>query len=116
MEYDREIEADVYYLLGNSEFEDHLQLYLLTSVSVLHALTFKDVSDSLKQKIGMPRFFDLCDMLQRMVQFCWDIKTNDISVAQLDQLMWRSNDVACTVEYIMETKNKYERLLKYLER
>jgi len=112
MEYDQEIAADVYYLLGKSEFQDHLQLYLLTSVSVLRAFTSKDVSHSLKQSIGTSHFFDLCKMLESMVQFCWNIKTNEISLAQLEQFTWRSSDFSCSVEYIKETKTKYERLLE----
>lgn len=112
MEYDQEIAADVYYLLGKSEYQDHLQLYLLTSVSVLRTLTSKHISESLKQEIGTGHFFNLCKMLEKMVKFCWDIKSNEMSLAQLEQLMWRSSDFCCSVEYIKDTKTKYERLLE----
>lgn len=109
-EYD-EIEVDAYYFLGKGEFIDHIQFYLLASVSALRAFTSEDLSDKLKQKIGKSRFFDLCKMLEKMVEFCWEIKGNEMFLAQLDQLMWRSNHITCTVEYIKEIKNKYERLL-----
>lgn len=115
IEYDEVIEADVYYLLGKSDFELNISLYLFASVSALRAFTSKDVSDSLKQEMGTPRFNDLCIMLERMVQFCWNIKSNEMSLAQLDQLMWRSNQFSCSVDYIRNTKNKYEHLLENIK-
>ena len=109
--YDEEIASVVYYFLGDRQFDDYVGYYPTASASVLRALTSTDVADSLKKAIGTFNFDTLCKMLERMVEFCWDIRGNEMFMAQLDQLMFGTsltNSDCLMIHY----KKKYERLLK----
>ncbi|OQP65857.1 hypothetical protein A3860_14785 [Niastella vici] len=110
--YDEQIAVVVYYLLGGTQFDDFIGYYPTASASVLRAFASSDVADKLKQEVGTFNFDTLCKMLERMVEFCWDIKGNQMFLAQLDQLMFGTSVRAWPDCYILHYKNKYERLLK----
>jgi len=110
-EIDEEITIVVYNLFGGRQFDDYIEFYAYACVSTLCAFTSTDIADRLKVRIGEFQFGSLCKMLEKMVECCWDIKGNDMFVAQLDQLMWDRDERSCSSEYIRFYKRKYERLL-----
>lgn len=110
--YDEQIAVVVYYLLGGRQFDDFIEYYPAASASVLRAFASSDVAEKLKQEVGTFNFDTLCKMLERMVEFCWDIKGNQMFLAHLDQLMFGTSVRAWPDSYIIHYKNKYERLLK----
>jgi hypothetical protein len=109
--YDEEVSIVIYSLLGGRQFYDYIEYYPPASVSVLRALTLTDVADRLKKEIGSFNFDTLCQMLERMVEFCWDLKGNQMFLAQLDQLMLGTSLPSCSDLLLKHYKNKYERLL-----
>ena len=110
-EIDEDITIVVYNLLGRRQFDDYIEFYYNACVKTLWTFASTDVANNLKENIGDFQFIVLCRLLERMVQCCWDIKENDMFMAQLDQLMWDRDERSCSVEYISLYKKKYERLL-----
>lgn len=77
--------------------------------------TSKKIRNHLRKIYGNDFYF-LCELLQKVVEFCNNIRSSEANLARLNKSKWECDDtIHLSIEDVQEEKTKYEHKLQNLK-
>ena len=113
---DEDIANSVYFFFSSHGVDVGTTVFSDAAASALYFFaTNRKVCDDIEKLLG-DNFYFLCELLQKLIEFCNNIRFSEANLARLDKSKW---ECGCTdhlaVEDILEEKNRYEYMLKHLK-
>jgi len=111
------IANDVYSLFSYNGIKSGLYTYSNAAASVLSVFaTNKKICEEIEAFFG-DNFYYVCQMLQKLIEFCNNIQFSEANLARLDKSRWEYwGDITdLSIEELLKEKRRYEGMLQHLK-
>lgn len=112
---EEDIANSVYIFFSNHGLDVGTTVFSDAAASTLYFLiTNRNVCNDIKKHFG-DNFYYLCELLQKVIEFCNNIRFSEANLARLDKSKWEcGNTDHLSLDDILEEHNRYEHKIKHL--